>query len=342
MTNKEIEEYKKFKIGHLEQVLQMIESYYVTLFSAYHRLLCLETDTNNFATQSDEYETWLSIAFENRYKIMPPEGFITYVQNLIFENIDTDKLALVYNIISRKLNSINIFTANREDFNPSYPVSNSLIYDTLHDDAILFYSEIIKEVKFNVDEYIEDYDNCYFTADDLFDAIVKDLERTKQMVNSLFSIKKLNEINPKQTQPNNILLSKTSIHSFTLINNNNNNKQALESVLNTLKSNNFISDNNTLPQFKKVFSGEAVTKKVSWIGNVNELHWFVKWLVYGIDEIKPKIKTMPKQIWQVSFLCFEVKNKKGEIVTAKNLSSNNSDVSLEKKVLLIKAINHLQ
>jgi len=109
-----------------------------------------------------------------------------------------------------------------------------------------------------------------------------------------------------------------------------------------LKSNNFISSQTTLPQFKRIFSGDRILSKIFWSGTVNELHWFVKWLKYGVDEISPKIESYKRGFWDLVFQCFEVKNKKDEIVNAKKLSSNNSSILPARKILLIKAINYLQ
>jgi len=162
--------------------------------------------------------------------------------------------------------------------------------------------------------------------------------RLVNLITAAYPLLKESEI----TKKNNKILHQLDYQSFTLKNNTHKNKEALESVANVLKSNNFISSQTTLPQFKRIFSGDRILSKIFWSGTVNELHWFVKWLKYGVDEISPKIESYKRGFWDLVFQCFEVKNKKDEIVNAKKLSSNNSSILPARKILLIKAINYLQ
>ncbi len=75
------------------------------------------------------------------------------------------------------------------------------------------------------------------------------------------------------------------------------NSKALEFMKDSLKNGHFIDDSTTLPQFKKMFSGEQVTKKVIWIGTAPELCCFIKRIYDAIDN---KVS-----VWETVHECFE-------------------------------------
>ena len=78
------------------------------------------------------------------------------------------------------------------------------------------------------------------------------------------------------------------------------NAESLNDLCNSLKKNNFIADDTSTINFKKVFSGKEITQPVIWTGNPSELYYFIH-LIYTeyklVDDLKQKQ-------WKVTCLCF--------------------------------------
>ncbi len=181
---------------HTSHIHQMVIAYNRLCFAA------KENKLNKPLPKNDEFENLIKDAFDGRNSITSI-GFIEYVEKFILDTPDNLLLEKVYNILNEKINEL-IRQPKRLRFNPVYPHYNSLFENTSHK-MILYIIPLGHELDAN-GNYKEVKD--YFTVDNLFDAIVQDLKETKQKIDSLFSLKKLNDktltvqnsTSPKQPQ----------------------------------------------------------------------------------------------------------------------------------------------
>ena len=74
----------------------------------------------------------------------------------------------------------------------------------------------------------------------------------------------------------------------------------LTNLCNSLKLNNFIDKSTTVPQFKRVFSGKAVSNPVIWTGTKSDLYYFIH-TIYNENEI---LADMKQRQWKVACECF--------------------------------------
>lgn len=148
-------------------------------------------------------------------------------------------------------------------------------------------------------------------------------------------------------------------HSFELVNEISNRYKAdatelnklIEDVLNSLKNPKagFVSENSSLWQVKRIFTGQPILKPVEWIGTAGELYFFIKLLhSCPLDEedkeskSKPIIKNLNNSIWETTLKCFSGKNKNGKMFDKEMLRKiKETEIKPERKELLIKAVQHL-
>ncbi len=182
-------------ILHTSHIHQMIISYNSLCFAAKENIL------NKPLPKNDEFEKLIKDAF-NGIDSITSIGFIEYVEKFILDTSDGLLLEKVYNVLTEKMNEL-IRQPKRLRLNPVYPHYNSLFENTASK-MILYLMPLGHELDAN-GNYKEVKD--YFTANNLFDAIVQDLKETKHKVDSLFTLKKLNEktqISAVNTQPESI------------------------------------------------------------------------------------------------------------------------------------------
>lgn len=74
----------------------------------------------------------------------------------------------------------------------------------------------------------------------------------------------------------------------------------LTNLCDSLKLNNFIDKSTTVPQFKRVFSGKAVSNPVIWTGTKSDLYYFIH-TIYNENEI---LADMKQRQWKVACECF--------------------------------------
>lgn len=98
-------------------------------------------------------------------------------------------------------------------------------------------------------------------------------------------------------------VSKLKNNSFTYINNLTGQTQ-LTDLMNALKRKNLIDYSTDLKDFRKVFSGEAIHKPITWTGNISELSYFIKQLH---NELK-LVEDLKQQQWAVTINCFIQQN----------------------------------
>lgn len=91
----------------------------------------------------------------------------------------------------------------------------------------------------------------------------------------------------------------TTLHSFTYIHLAKQ-PEYINDLLENLKSHNFVPKNTSPSDFKKIFSGEPVTKPIAWSGTISELNYFIK-LIHNINE---SVKNLRQQHWEVACKCF--------------------------------------
>lgn len=90
-----------------------------------------------------------------------------------------------------------------------------------------------------------------------------------------------------------------SYHSFTY-KQLNTNPDKLTDLWDSLKLNQLISKTTTLPNFKKIFTGEEVKTPIRWTGNISELFYFIK-LIHSEHKLVDNLK---QKQWEVTCLCF--------------------------------------
>lgn len=74
----------------------------------------------------------------------------------------------------------------------------------------------------------------------------------------------------------------------------------LKDLCDSLKKNGFIDQNTTVPNFKKVFSGQEITNPVHWTGTLSDLYYFIK-LIHNDFEL---VENLKQEHWKVTSKCF--------------------------------------
>lgn len=77
-------------------------------------------------------------------------------------------------------------------------------------------------------------------------------------------------------------------------------------TVNALKKNRFVHDETTVNHIKGLLSNQPFKKRdrIVWIGTIVELTWFVKYLVYESQKVKP----LGNDVWLVTCACFVDQN----------------------------------
>jgi len=70
-------------------------------------------------------------------------------------------------------------------------------------------------------------------------------------------------------------------------------------LFDSLKKFNFIAQDTSLTDFKKVFSGKEISKPVVWCGNPSDLYYFIKLICYDF-----KLVEKERQQWALACKCF--------------------------------------
>lgn len=189
--------FKEIIPSNIHHAITLFTAHIHQMLLAYNNLIidAKQNGTTDTITKSEGFENSIKKTFDGTNSITP-DGFIGYIEKFILETNNSLELQKVYNFISEKLKALETDFI-RLCFNPIYPHYKSLFEDVPY--RLFLYIIPIgqhHDINGNYDGYRD-----YFTADNLFDTMVKDLEETKEKVDSLFSIKKLNEITPQQPQP---------------------------------------------------------------------------------------------------------------------------------------------
>ncbi|MCL3781171.1 hypothetical protein EMN47_12345 [Prolixibacteraceae bacterium JC049] len=78
----------------------------------------------------------------------------------------------------------------------------------------------------------------------------------------------------------------------------------LTNLWDSLKKNGFIAQDTELKTFRKVFSGQPISKTVVWTGNQSEFTYFIK-LIYKIHSL---VEDLKQRNWEVACKCFVTAN----------------------------------
>lgn len=99
----------------------------------------------------------------------------------------------------------------------------------------------------------------------------------------------------KQTPPPAV----NSFHSFTY-KQINTNPEKVSDLCSSLKFNNLISQDTTVPNFKRVFTNSEIKTPVVWTGTISELFYFIK-LIHNDLQL---VENLKQKQWEVTCQCF--------------------------------------
>lgn len=99
----------------------------------------------------------------------------------------------------------------------------------------------------------------------------------------------------KQTPPPAV----NSFHSFTY-KQINTNPEKVSDLCSSLKFNNLISQDTTVPNFKRVFTNSEIKTPVVWTGTISELFYFIK-LIHNDLQL---VENLKQKQWKVTCQCF--------------------------------------
>ncbi|MGB3948453.1 MAG: hypothetical protein WBM13_10745 [Bacteroidia bacterium] len=105
-------------------------------------------------------------------------------------------------------------------------------------------------------------------------------------------------------------LDQSVYSSYKLKNNSPSVKKSITDLMNTLIKFKFIDSGTLISDFRSVFSGDGVSKRILWTRTVSELHYF-------IDKLYELFENSENTKWQVSANCFV--DKKGNSYIPRNL-----------------------
>lgn len=90
-----------------------------------------------------------------------------------------------------------------------------------------------------------------------------------------------------------------SFHSFTY-KQINTNPEKVSDLCSSLKFNNLISQDTTVPNFKRVFTNSQIKTPVVWTGTISELFYFIK-LIHNDLQL---VENLKQKQWEVTCQCF--------------------------------------
>lgn len=186
-------------INKSQNIYDVVSSYGLHITSLQIAYGTLIEDFNNSINNAEPlyYEN-----FEKSYKeaflenCITSSNFIAYLERYILDT-DIAELPKVYNLISNKIKKE--LWHKRLEYNPKYPFQNNSLFKEVNPDFFMF----AHNVGFEKDEN-GDYKkplNDFFTADNLYDKIVNELNWAQKQVDIIFSTKELNPSINTTTQP---------------------------------------------------------------------------------------------------------------------------------------------
>lgn len=213
---------------------------------------------------------------------------IYWLDRILEKKLKT-RLQDIGNIIKeRNFTSINLSQEKKSKEVDQDLLSNTHIIQLLK----LCYMQIYLELQEAFKEWMAEI----FIIDDFYNQLLFEPVPESQFLSRLKSASK--------AEPEKIPIAKrrsvvTSPQSFTY-KQYNTAPHKLNDLCDSLKKNGFISEDTGLSDFKKIFSGSQVKKKIVWTGNISELYYFVK-LIHSKHKV---IEDLKQRQWEVACLCF--------------------------------------
>lgn len=88
---------------------------------------------------------------------------------------------------------------------------------------------------------------------------------------------------------------------------------------------NLISKDTDIRDFRKIFSGNKINKKIIWTGYPTQLSFFIK----ELHHVQKKVKDLKQKQWEVTILCFELEsgiNLTNDILRGAKKPANKNDI----------------
>ncbi|MCA6380150.1 MAG: hypothetical protein IM574_03975 [Cytophagales bacterium] len=191
---------------------------------------------------------------------------------------------------------------NQKDFSLSYidPKKTSFDIDRTHKANTyiiqllkLSYIQLYLEIQDNFNNWIDDK----MLPDDFYTQLLHEPIPDKHFITKVEVL----EIEPKQKPKSKHIASSTvnSFHSFTY-KQINKSPDKLNDLCSSLKKSKFISQNTSIQNFKKIFSGTVIKTPIVWTGNISELFYFIK-LIHNDFKL---IENLKQKQWEITCQCF--------------------------------------
>jgi hypothetical protein len=153
------------------------------------------------------------------------------------------------------------------------------------------------QVYLEIQEEFKNFRNDILIPEDFYLQLLNEEAPDKIPISKVVVIEVEPEI--KKTSQKRTVKDSIPVHSFTYKKIEDQREQ-LTDLWNNLKLNNFISEDTTLANFRKVFSGREISTPVRWIGNISELFYFVK-LFYTVHQL---VENEGQKNWEITCNCF--------------------------------------
>jgi hypothetical protein len=213
--------------------------------------------------------------------------------NKVLEKKLQTKLKDIGQLIREKDYSLSYIDPKKASFDQDQDhKSNTYVMQLLKTAYIFIYLEIQEAFKQSVNDFL--------IIEDCFTQLLKEPIPDKTYITENTVIEIVNT-QPRSTTTE---LRSTSSYSFTY-KQYDTNPDNLKDLHDSLKKNNFISSETSLPAFKRIFSGKEVTTPIVWTGNLSELYYFIKL----IHNDKKYVEDLKQKQWEVTCSCFVQENE---------------------------------
>ncbi|MEQ9403561.1 MAG: hypothetical protein RIM99_08255 [Cyclobacteriaceae bacterium] len=160
----------------------------------------------------------------------------------------------------------------------------------------LAYMKIYLEVQEAYRDLIEDI----LIIDDFYTQLLFEPIPDNALLKAIQTIEVVPVVTPKKELPKSQVTS-TSSFRYKQIDTD---PEKLTDLLDSLKLGGFVSQETTLLNFKKAFTGKQVSTPIVWTGNMSELYYFIK-LIHKDHQLVDDLK---QKQWEVTCACFVKKD----------------------------------
>lgn len=224
------------------------------------------------------------------------ENLILYHLNNILNKRLKTHLRDIGNLIKQKDYEL----AYIDTKNTSYQIDKQHKADTYVMQLLkLGYMQLYLEVQ----EAFKDWVYDEFIVEDFYTQLLNEPIPDKLPISKI----QILQIEPEPVQKTKTKKTETSIQFNSFFYKQfNTNPDKINDLWNSLKLNNFISDDTPLPTFKKIFSGKKPEEPIKWIGYNNALYYFIKLLH---NDLK-LVENLNHRHWEITCKCFVDKEGK--------------------------------